>query len=181
MSTVEYMPIHPEDRREHPDCPAQFPMHLLNEDQALRNHSQSLKRLKERGGLSVREILAIVGKKPWSYYGSIAWPEAIKMLKDITEQQPTAYTKGEWYLQKYTDAYTNIIRCNNGKGFETLFIAHTTQSTSPETRANARLMAAAPDLLEALQEIIAITDRDHAAWIKAKAAIQKAIDNTVNP
>jgi hypothetical protein len=95
-----------------------------------------------------------------------------------TEQTAAQYTKGEWYLQKFTDAYTNIIRCNNGKGFETLFIAHTTQNTSPETRANARLMAAAPDLLEALQEIIAITDRDHAAWSKAKAAIKKAIDNS---
>jgi hypothetical protein len=95
-----------------------------------------------------------------------------------TEQATTTYTKGEWYLQEYTDAYTNIIRCNKGKGFETLFIAHTTQNTSPETRANARLMAASPDLLEALQEIIAITDREHAAWVKAKAAIRKAIDNS---
>jgi hypothetical protein len=84
------------------------------------------------------------------------------------------YTKGNWYLQEYTDAYTNIIRCNNGK-HETLFIASTAQNTSPETRANARLMAAAPDLLEALQEIIAITDRDHIAWVKAKAAIEKAV------
>jgi hypothetical protein len=93
-----------------------------------------------------------------------------------TEQTAAQYTKGEWYLQKYTDAYTNIIRCDNGK-HNTIYIAGTSQNSTPETRANARLMAAAPDLLEALQEIIAITDRDHAAWIKAKAAIKKAIDN----
>jgi len=89
----------------------------------------------------------------------------------------TSYTKGEWYLQKYTDAYTNIVRCNNGKGHETLYIAATPQSSLPEARANARLMAAAPDLLEALQEIISITDRDHTAWVKAKAAIEKATLN----
>lgn len=93
--------------------------------------------------------------------------------KEIT----TPYTKGEWYLQKYTDAYTNIVRCNNGKGHETLFIAATAQSSLLEARANARLMSAAPDLLEALQEIISITDRDHVAWAKAKAAIEKATVN----
>lgn len=86
-----------------------------------------------------------------------------------------SYTKGKWYLQEYTDAYTNIIRCNKGKGFETIFIGYTGQSSSPETRVNARLMAAAPDLLEALQEVIAITDCDHVAWVNAKAAIEKAI------
>jgi hypothetical protein len=96
----------------------------------------------------------------------------------IEESKQPSYTKGEWYLQSYTDAYTNIVRCNNGKGHETLYIAGTGQSNSPETRANARLMAAAPDLLESLQEIIAITDRSHIAWDKAKAAIKKATVNT---
>lgn len=84
---VEYMPIHPEDAKKS-DCPKQFPMHLLDEGQAQRNHSQSLKRLKERGGLSVREILAIVGKKPWSYYGNLPWDEAIKTLNDIILTNP---------------------------------------------------------------------------------------------
>jgi hypothetical protein len=89
------------------------------------------------------------------------------------------YTKGEWYLQGYTDAYTNIVRCNNGKGHETLYIASTPQSSLPEARANAKLMAAAPDLLEALRDVIAISDRDHIAWTKAKSAIEKA--NLNNP
>lgn len=92
-------------------------------------------------------------------------------------QQEIKYTKGEWYLQKHSDAYTNIIRCNNGKGHQTLFIASTPQSTLPEARANAKLMSAAPDLLEALQEVIAISDRNHIAWVKAKIAIEKAIGN----
>lgn len=92
-----------------------------------------------------------------------------------SKELTASYTKGEWYLQKYTDAYTNIIRCNKRKGFETVFIGYTGQGSSPENRANAKLMAAAPDLLEALQEIIAITDRDHVAWAKAKAAIDKAL------
>lgn len=95
--------------------------------------------------------------------------------------EPTiAYTKGEWYLQEYTDAYTNIVRCNNGK-HETIFIASTLQRSLPEARANAMLMAAAPDLLEALQEVIAISDRDHVAWFKAKAAIAKAVGGEYYP
>lgn len=93
------------------------------------------------------------------------------------KESNATYSKGEWYLQKYTDAYTNIIRCNNGKGHETVFIASTPQSTLPEARANAKLMSAAPDLLESLQEIVAITDCNHAIWVKAKAAIEKAIGN----
>ena len=40
--------------------------------------------------------------------------------------------------------------------------------------ANAQLIAAAPELLEALREVIAITDRNHEVWDKAKAAIAKA-------
>lgn len=43
-----------------------------------------------------------------------------------------------------------------------------------EAEANARLIAAAPEMLEALEGILAITDRDHAAWNKARAAIAKA-------
>lgn len=39
---------------------------------------------------------------------------------------------------------------------------------------NANLIAAAPDLLEALQEVVRISDRNHDAWDKAKAAIAKA-------
>lgn len=40
---------------------------------------------------------------------------------------------------------------------------------------NARLIAAAPELLEALQEVVAISDRKHEAWDKAHAAIAKAL------
>lgn len=84
---IEYMPIHPEDARKF-DCPEQFPMHLLDEGQAISNHSQSLKRLKERGGLSVHDILAVAGKKPYSYYGGLPWAEALKMLNDIVITNP---------------------------------------------------------------------------------------------
>jgi tyrosine-protein phosphatase YwqE len=62
-------------------------MHLLHEDQAYSNHGQTLKRLKERGGLGVTEILAIIHRKKWAYYGNMKWEEALKMLNDILNKE----------------------------------------------------------------------------------------------
>lgn len=42
---------------------SQIPMSLLNEKHAMRNHSQTLERLAERGGLSPCEALAIIEKR----------------------------------------------------------------------------------------------------------------------
>jgi hypothetical protein len=42
------------------------------------------------------------------------------------------------------------------------------------SRQNARLIAAAPELLECLKELISLTDRKHDFWDKAKAVIAKA-------
>lgn len=61
----------------------------------------------------------------------------------------TKHTQGKWYLQEFTDSYTNIVRCDNGE-HGTIFIASTPQSGSTEARANAKLIAAAPEMLEAL-------------------------------
>jgi hypothetical protein len=41
------------------------PMEALDESWALSNHSQSLARLKERGGLSLCEAAAIIEKRRW--------------------------------------------------------------------------------------------------------------------
>jgi len=43
-----------------------------------------------------------------------------------------------------------------------------------ESLANARLIAAAPDLLEALKSVVMISDRKHDAWDRAHAVIAKA-------
>lgn len=48
------------------------------------------------------------------------------------------------------------------------------EGTNPQGMANARLFAAAPDLLGALKEVVAISDRKHNAWDKAHIAISKA-------
>lgn len=40
------------------DMPLEIPWAMLNEDQAIKNHTQTLTRLNERGGMCVTEILA---------------------------------------------------------------------------------------------------------------------------
>lgn len=40
-------------------------MHRLSEDQAVKNHSQTLSRLAERGGLSLSEAAALAEERGW--------------------------------------------------------------------------------------------------------------------
>jgi len=78
----EYMPILSVDRR-HPGCPQQVPMDLLDEATAQQNHGQTLKRLKERGGLGVHEAIAIIRKQPYKGYMGLSMDEAIKLLNKL--------------------------------------------------------------------------------------------------
>jgi hypothetical protein len=55
------------------------------------------------------------------------------------------HTPGPWAYQEDSDAYTHIVRGHNNR-----FICQLAQTTSAEIEANARLIAAAPELLEAL-------------------------------
>jgi len=88
-------------------------------------------------------------------------------------------TQGKWYVQEYSDAYTNIIRCDNGKGFTSIYIASTSQNPAPETRADAQLIATAPELLESLQEMVFLFNNENIdqqnAKVKAVLAINKAL------
>lgn len=56
-------------------------------------------------------------------------------IKDIT--------KGKWYLQEETDAYTHIVRSNLGKGHETFYIGSSPQYTSVDATANMELLVEA--------------------------------------
>jgi len=92
----------------------------------------------------------------------------------ITEREMEAkHTQGPWYFDKETDEVTCTARANKAciaqveTGWDEPF--------EIEQQANARLIAAAPELLEALQEVVAISDRKHDAWDKAHAAIAKAL------
>ena len=84
----------------------------------------------------------------------------------------SGHTPGEWLYQEESDAYTHIVRDSDGK-----FIAQLPQDTSGVAEANARLIAAAPDLL-AIAERIRDDDswrtKDNTIWPTLIAAIAKA-------
>jgi hypothetical protein len=93
------------------------------------------------------------------------WTENMLNLNIMSD-----YTPGKWEVIKDSEHPLHGIWSDDEVP---TYIART--CFAPNSEANAKLIAAAPELLEALQEIIAITDRNHIAWDKAKAAIKKAM------
>jgi hypothetical protein len=73
-----------DERREAARCgwPVSVPLALLasHEEQAKRNHSQSLQTLAERGGLSPKEILAVVLDQAYRSVESMTTDEALTQL-----------------------------------------------------------------------------------------------------
>lgn len=62
-------------------------------------------------------------------------------------------TSGKWYLQEFTDTYTNIVRSNNRKYQETLMVLYTPQGGGKEARYNALLASKAPEMFEMLKSV----------------------------
>ena len=83
------------------------------------------------------------------------------------------YTKGPWGIMK-GDHGPMIFSGECGRGVAML----ARQVTTAEREANARLIAAAPELLEALEELLAETWINGAFADKARAAIAKAKGET---
>ncbi len=65
MEKFTSMPMHSYDAliKKFPDCPKEVPFELLDEHQAKSNHSQTLQRLAERGGLYPSEMIAVIAKR----------------------------------------------------------------------------------------------------------------------
>lgn len=89
------------------------------------------------------------------------------------------HTPGPWAFAKYSKKRFGLGCAGHGAWIflQTIY----EDADSPELRANVRLMAAAPELLESLSEMVAMMDSgdEHgqgSEWhIKASAAIAKAI------
>lgn len=94
----------------------------------------------------------------------------------------TKHTKGPWKVGQYLGSLRQFVIHmdvgDNGRGSDVAFTS--AAFGNDETIANARLIAASPDLLEALQAIEMLyaplaRDSTAATWIdKARAAIAKA-------
>ncbi len=61
------------------------PFAMLNEEWAQRNHSQSLQRLAERGGLGPDEAIAIMDKRRWRAMPTEAALEILARRMDAAE------------------------------------------------------------------------------------------------
>ena len=57
-----------------------------HEDQAQANHSQSLRRLAVRGGLSCCEVLAVLYDKPWQDLRALSERDAEDFLRGYVDQ-----------------------------------------------------------------------------------------------
>lgn len=85
-----------------------------------------------------------------------------------------SHTPGPWKYQNGLDKYTHIVRGANGR-----FVVQLSQDTSGQSEADARLIAAATDFLEACWEFVMYypgginPDLDR-AMMMANRAIQKA-------
>ncbi len=80
-----------------------------------------------------------------------------------------SHTPGKWRVVNRVDVQAEAQGC-----LAYISTAGARGRTLEEAEANANLIAAAPDLLAALEEVVAISDRKHNAWDKAHAAIAKA-------
>lgn len=91
------------------------------------------------------------------------------------------HTAGPWYADEGTDGAFDICVDNNARGRFMVICSRGPHSNFPEeTRANGRLIAAAPDLLEALKLVMhevveSGNDTQQFGWGKANAAARAAI------
>lgn len=85
-------------------------------------------------------------------------------------------TPGPWVLLQAGDRITNKVPVDRGNAsILTIVEEDGVKFAAVYEDQDAHLIAAAPELLEALQEVVAISDRKHEAWDKAHAAIAKAL------
>jgi hypothetical protein len=87
------------------------------------------------------------------------------------EAMTTKHTPGPWKACRDICHFDTLSEVKSDTG---LIVAEVGGIGVEDQAANTRLIAAAPELLEALQEIVTITDRKHDAWDRAKAAIAAA-------
>lgn len=98
------------------------------------------------------------------------------------------FTKGPWHVKSHESRFTPGVLIDDGvcgPDGEQIRVHGVTLTSSGEAKANARLIAAAPDLLEALELLADVYDAMGAprgpARIKAGAAIAKALGAPTGP
>lgn len=91
--------------------------------------------------------------------GGNLFPIITKQSKLKPDTMETKYTSGKWSATN-TNAKDGAIPIQNEAGVLVAYASDNMTETREETGANARLIAAAPELLEALQEFVDYLDSD---------------------
>lgn len=91
------------------------------------------------------------------------------------------YTPGPWEIERYSDGLIQIVGDVRIVSDDEENVTTVVEAVARGDEANARLIVAAPELLEALQDLDALRgpfppsdEAVEAAWRKASAAIAKA-------
>lgn len=84
MTTAAFPILH-QPPTSRPDALRSIPWALIapHNEQAERNHSQSLRRLAERGGLSPAEAVAVIEGRPWTELCAMNETECESRLRDL--------------------------------------------------------------------------------------------------
>lgn len=89
MAETFRMQVHQSDVRK--GCPFKFvDMPREQEYQAISNHSQSFERLNERGGLGVKEMMAIINGLSWSHVRRLDYAVAVEFVRPYAVQESEA-------------------------------------------------------------------------------------------
>ncbi|HBP5172575.1 hypothetical protein [Pseudomonas aeruginosa] len=86
------------------------------------------------------------------------------------------YTPGPWEIERYSDGLIQIVGNARIVSDDEEIVTTVVEAVARGDEANARLIAAAPELLEALQAVIDYGSMTGAEWVaeQALAAIAKA-------
>lgn len=84
---METMKIHWPDNKL-PAVPNTIPMNLLDENQAMINHGQTLAKLNERGGVSCWEALCLMDKKTLREYAHLTKQVVLIMFRERLNPTP---------------------------------------------------------------------------------------------